>query len=153
MTAAATMVVKTGRSMETVAIFTSRLLRVGELLHGDAFAQASRRASDPTAQRVTSELATAFRQGGAQLQGYASQSAALATKRFKASLDVPGSVFMLTRAADGKGNVLLQIDKDNAQPRGRVGLGKDREPVYAVDDIAGVLSLRTTSRTLTGFRL
>jgi outer membrane protein assembly factor BamB len=121
--------------------------------YGDAFAQASRRATDPNAQRVTSQLATAFQQGGAQLQGYASQSAAMATKRFKASLDVPGSVFMLTRSPDGKGNVLLQIDKDNAQPRGRVDLGKDREPVYAVDDLAGVLSLRTAPRMLTGYRL
>jgi outer membrane protein assembly factor BamB len=121
--------------------------------YGDAFAQASRRATDPTTQRVANDLATAFRQGGAQLQGYASQSAAMATKRFKASLDVPGSVFMLTRSPDGKGNVLMQIDKDSAQPRGRVDLGKDREPVYAVDDIAGVLSLRTAPRQLTGYRL
>ena len=121
--------------------------------YGDAFAQASRRATDPAAQRITSELATAFTQGGAQLQGYARQSAAMATKRFKASLVVPGSVFMLTKAPEGKGNVLLQIDKDSAQPRARVDLGKEREPVYAVDDIAGMLFLRTAPGTLVGYRL
>jgi hypothetical protein len=121
--------------------------------YGDAFAQASRRARDPAAQRITSELATAFTQGGAQLQGYARQSAAMATKRFKASLAVPGSVFMLTKAPEGKGNVLLQIDKDSAQPRARVDLGKEKEPVYAVDDIAGMLFLRTSPGTLVGYRL
>jgi putative pyrroloquinoline-quinone binding quinoprotein len=121
--------------------------------YGDAFAQASRRSTDPAAQRLTSQLATAFTQGGAQLQGYARQSAAMATKRFKASLAMPGSVFMLTKAPEGKGNVLLQIDKDSAQPRARVDLGKEKEPVYAVDDIAGMLFLRTTPGTLVGYRL
>ncbi|HET8713838.1 MAG TPA: PQQ-binding-like beta-propeller repeat protein [Gemmatimonadales bacterium] len=121
--------------------------------YGDAFAQASRQATDTTAKRITAQLATAYSQGGAQLQGYASQSAAMATKRFKASLATPGSIFMLTRAPDGNGNVLLQIDKDSAQPRARVNLGKEREPVYAVDDIAGMLFLQTSAGTLVGFRL
>src|SRR5438094_5037753 len=121
--------------------------------YGDAFAQASRNATDSTARRITGQLATAYTQGGAQLAGYSHQAAALATKRFKASLAVPGSVFMLTRAPDGNGNVLLQGDKDSAQPRSRVDLGKQREPVYAVDDVAGMLFLRTTTGTLVGYRL
>jgi len=121
--------------------------------YGDAFAQASRNATDSTARRITGQLATAYSQGGAQLAGYSHQAAALATKRFKASLAVPGSVFMLTRAPDGNGNVLLQIDKDSGQPRSRVDLGKEREPVYAVDDVAGMLFLRTATGTLVGYRL
>jgi hypothetical protein len=121
--------------------------------YGDAFAQASRNATDSNARRITGQLATAFSQGGAQLQGYAAQSGAMATKRFKASLAVPGSVFMLTKSPDGNGNVLLQVDKDTGQPRSRVDLGKDREPVYAVDDIAGMLFLRTATGTVVAYRL
>jgi outer membrane protein assembly factor BamB len=121
--------------------------------YGDAFAQASRTATDPTAQRISGELATAYTQGGAQLAGYSRQAAALASKRFRASLTVPGSVFMLTRASEGNGNVLLQIAKDTAQPRARVDLGKEREPVYAVDDVAGMLFLQTSPGTLVGYRL
>ena len=121
--------------------------------YGDAFAQASRNATDSTARHITGQLATAYSSGGAQLAGYSHQAAALASKRFKASLAVPGSVFMLTRAPDGNGNVLLQVDKDSAQPRSRVDLGKEREPVYAVDDVAGMLFLRTTTGTLVGYRL
>src|SRR3989449_752879 len=83
--------------------------------YGDAFAQASRTATDSTARRITGQLATAYTQGGAQLQGYSTQAAAMASKRFKASLATPGSVFVLTRAPDGNGNVLLQIDKDSAR--------------------------------------
>src|SRR5438876_2183462 len=120
---------------------------------GDAFAQASRNATDSTARRITGQLATAYTQGGAQLTGYSHQAAALASKRFRASLTVPGSVFMLTRAPEGNGNVLLPIDKDSGQPRARVDLGKEREPLYAVDDVAGMLFLRTASGTLVGYRL
>ncbi|HYS05759.1 MAG TPA: PQQ-binding-like beta-propeller repeat protein [Candidatus Dormibacteraeota bacterium] len=121
--------------------------------YGDAFAQTSRTATDPTARRITGELATAYTQGGAQLTGYSRQAAALASKRFRASLTVPGSVFMLTRAPEGKGNILLEIAKDSAQPRARVDLGKEREPVYAVDDVAGMLFLQTAPGTLVGYRL
>jgi outer membrane protein assembly factor BamB len=121
--------------------------------YGDAFAQASRNASDSTARRLTGQLATAYTQGGAQLAGYSHQASALASRRFRASLTVPGSVFMLTRAEEGNGNVLLQIDKESGQPRARVDLGKEREPVYAVDDVAGMLFLRTAPGTLVGYRL
>jgi len=121
--------------------------------YGDAFAQASRQATDTAARRITGQLAAAYSQGGAQLQGYSTQAAAMASKRFKASLTTPGSVFVLTKSPDGNGNVLLQIDKDTGQPRSRVDLGKQREPVYAVDDISGMLFLQTTSGTLAGYRL
>lgn len=121
--------------------------------YGDAFAQAARQSTDTSAKHVYNQLATAYTQGGAQLQGYSSQASALASKRFKASLSAPSSMFMLTRAPEGNGNVLLQIDKDSAQPRARVNLGKEREPVYAVDDIAGMLFLQTAAGTLVGYRL
>ena len=141
------------RALHAVNAVRAGLYGAAASAYGDAFAQASRRSNDPAVQRMTGQLATAYTQGGAQLQGYSRQSAAMATKRFKASLAVPGSVFMLTKAPEGKGNVLLQIDKDSAQPRGRVDLGKEKEPVYAVDDIAGMLFLRTAPGTLVGYRL
>jgi len=121
--------------------------------YGDAFAQMSRQATDSNAKRFTGQLATAYSTGGTQLAGYSHEAAALASKRFRASLSVPGSVFMLTKSPDGNGNVLLQIDKDSGSPKSRVDLGKDREPVYAVDDVAGMLFLKTAAGTLTGFRL
>ena len=121
--------------------------------YGDAFAQASRQATDSNARKFMGQLATAYSTGGTQLAGYSHQAAALASKRFKASLATPGAVFMLTKSPDGNGNVLLQIDKDTGQPRSRVDLGKDREPVYAVDDVAGMLFLKTAAGTLTGYRL
>lgn len=141
------------RALYAVNAVRAGLYGAAASAYGDAFAQASQKSTDPNARYVTGQLSTAYSQSGAQLTGYSRQSAALATKRFKASLTVPGSVFMLTRAPDGNGNVLLQIDKDSGQPRARVDLGKEREPVYAVDDVAGTLFLRTAPGTLVGYRL
>jgi outer membrane protein assembly factor BamB len=141
------------RALHAVNAVRAGLRGAAASAYGDAFAQASRRATDPASQRLAGQLATAFTEGGAQLQGYSRQSAAMATKRFKASLAVPGSVFMLTRAPEGQGNVLLQIDKGSSRPLAQVNLGKEREPVYAVDDIAGMLFLRTAPGTLVGYRL
>src|SRR5713101_3054469 len=141
------------RALYAVNAVRAGLYGAAASAYGDAFTQASQKTTDPNARYVTGQLATAYSQSGAQLTGYSRQSAALATKRFKASLTVPGSVFMLTRAPDGNGNVLLDIDKDSGQPRARVDLGKEREPVYAVDDVAGMLFLRTAPSTLVGYRL
>jgi len=141
------------RALYAVNAVRAGLYGAAASAYGDAIAQASQKSTDPNARYVTGQLSTAYSQSGAQLTGYSRQSAALATKRFKASLTVPGSVFMLTRAPDGNGNVLLQIDKDSGQPRARVDLGKEREPVYAVDDVAGMLFLRTAPGTLVGYRL
>lgn len=141
------------RALYAVNSIRAGLYGAAASAYGDAFAQMSRNATDSNAKRLTGELATAYTQGGAQLTGYSKQAAALASKRFRASLTVPGSVFMLTRAPEGNGNVLLQLDKESAQPRARVDLGKEREPVYAVDDVANMLFLRTAPGTLVGYRL
>jgi len=141
------------RALYAVNAVRAGLYGAAASAYGDAIAQASQKSTDPNARYVTGQLSTAYSQSGAQLTGYSRQSAALATKRFKASLTVPGSVFMLTRAPDGSGNILLQIDKDSGQPSARVDLGKEREPVYAVDDVAGMLFLRTAPGTLVGYRL
>jgi len=121
--------------------------------YGEAFAQASAKSTDPMTQQVTGQLTEAYTKAGEQLQGYARQSAAMATKRFKASLDAPAFLFVLTPATEGRGNVLLQIDKDTAVPLARVNLGREKEPVYAVDDIANMLFLQTNPDTVVGYRL
>jgi hypothetical protein len=141
------------RALYAVNAVRAGLYGAAASAYGDAFARASQQATDPAMQQVTGQIAAAYTQGGRQLEGYSKQSAAMATKRFKASLDLPGFVFMLTRANDGHGNVLLQIDKDTAKPRAQVNLGKENEPAYAVDDIADMLFLQTTPGTLVGYRL
>src|SRR5204863_9668652 len=86
------------RALYAVNAVRAGLYGAAASVYGDAFAQASRQAADPGMQRVTGQLATAYSQGGKQVERYSKQTVALATKRFKASLDLPGFIFMLTRA-------------------------------------------------------
>src|SRR5205807_1293971 len=89
------------RALNAVNAVRAGLYGAAASAYGDAFAQASQKTTDPNTRYVTTSLATAYSQAGSQLTGYSRQSAALATKRFKASLTVPGSAFMLTRAPTG----------------------------------------------------
>ena len=141
------------RALYAVNAVRAGLYGAAASAYGDAFAQASAKSTDPLTQQVTGQLAETYTNAGEQLQGYARQSVAMAMKRFKASLDAPGFLFMLTPAGEGKGNVLLQIDKDTAEPRARVDMGREKEPVYAVDDIANMLFLETNPDTVVGYRL
>lgn len=141
------------RALYAVNAVRAGLASAAASAYSDAFAQASRQTNDPAGEHVAEQLAVAYKQGSAQLEGYSRQSAVMAAKRFKASLNVPESVFLLTRAPAGKGNVLLEISKETAQPTARVDLGKELAPVYAVDDISGMLFLETAPGTLAGYRL
>jgi outer membrane protein assembly factor BamB len=141
------------RALYAVNAVRAGLYGAAASAYGDAFAQAARQSNDPTTQVVAGQLAHAYSQGGRQLERYSRRSAAMATKRFKASLVLPGFVFMLTRAPDGHGNVLLQLDKSTAQPQASVNLGKEMEPRYAVDDISDMLFLQTSPGTLVGYQL
>lgn len=141
------------RALYAVNAVRAGLYSAAASAYGDAFARVSRRSTDPATQAVAGQLANAYTKGGRELEGYSRQSAAMAMKRFKASLVLPGFVFMLTRAPGGHGNVLLQIDKDSAQPQASVDLGRQMEPRYAVDDISDMLFLETTPGTLAGYRL
>lgn len=141
------------RALYAVNAVRAGLYGAAASAYGDAFAQAARQSHDPTTQLVAGRLAHAYRRGGRQLEGYSRQSAAMVSKRFKASLVLPSYVLMLTRAPEGHGNVLVQLDKDTAQPQTRVNLGKEMEPRYAVDDISDMLFLQTTPGTLVGYRL
>ena len=141
------------RALYAVNAVRAGLYGAAASAYGDAFAHVSRQASDPTMRHVSRQLAAAYSEQGRQLEGYSRQSAALATKRFKASLDLPNFIFMLTKAPEGNGNLLLEVDKDTAQPRARVNLGKENEPSYSVDDIADMLFLETAPGTLAGYRL
>lgn len=141
------------RALYAVNAVRAGLYGAAASAYGDAFAQAARQANDPMTQQVAGHLARAYTHDGRRFERYSRQSAAMATKRFKASLVLPGFVFMLTRAPDGHGNVLLQLDKSTAQPQARVNLGKEMEPRYAVDDISDMLFLQTSPGTLAGYQL
>ena len=62
-----------------------------------------------------------------------------------------GRDFMFIMSKQEKDIVLLKVSKLTGKVEGEINLGKDREPVYAVDDITGQVYYRTGDAALTSY--
>jgi hypothetical protein len=100
---------------------------------------------------VTASIATGYAQAGEQLAGMSARYGEAARTRFKASTIVPDSVFMLVKPDRGP-SALARVSKQTGRILGMVDLGRDREPVYEVDAVTGMVFYRATPGTVTGFR-
>lgn len=102
----------------------------GELVHqvGNAYGELGNAAS--------TYAITAFKQANARLN---------ATKA--------GRDFMFIMSKKEKDIVLLKVSKNTGDIEGEIQLGRDREPVYAIDDITGQLYYRTSDNELTSYQV
>ena len=71
-------------------------------------------------------------------------------KRFNATKATENSAFILTKV-DG-GISLVKVDKDSGNTLDTI-LIKDKDPMYEVDDIEGVLYFKSKSNTINGYKL
>ena len=71
-------------------------------------------------------------------------------KRFKATKATENSAFILTKIDGGVG--LVKVDKDSGKTLKEI-LVKDKDPMYEVDDIEGVLYFKTQGNTIHAYNL
>lgn len=107
------------------------------------------RQEDAVAGELVSQIGDAYGELGAQASSYASSAFKQANARKKATLSTRD--FMLIMSKQDKTIQLLKVSKSNGQIDGAIELGKDREPIYAVDDVTGQVYYRTGNRTLTSY--
>ena len=93
------------------------------------------RAQDEVSGELVSQLGDAYGDLGDQAVGYAGAAFKQANARLKATTS--GRDFMIIMSTEEKEVVLLQVSKNTGEVMGKIALGKDREPNYAVDDITG----------------
>ena len=72
-----------------------------------------------------------------------------ANARLKATTE--GRDFMFIMSKKEKNVVLLKVSKLTGEVEGEIDLGKDREPIYAVDDITGQVYYQTSKTGLTSY--
>jgi hypothetical protein len=48
---------------------------------------------------------------------------------------------------------LLKVSKSTGKIDGRISLGKDREPIYAVDDVTGQVYYRSGNNIMTSYQV
>ena len=107
------------------------------------------RQEDAIAGEMVSQIGDAYGELGAQASHYASSAFKQANTRLKATLST--REFMLIMSKQEKDIQLLKVSKSSGQVEGNIDLGKDREPIYAVDDVTGQVYYCTGNRALTSY--
>jgi len=107
------------------------------------------RQEDAIAGEMVSQIGDAYGELGAQASHYASSAFKQANARLKATSST--REFMLIMSKQEKDIQLLKVSKSNGQVEGNIDLGKDREPIYAVDDVTGQVYYCTGNRALTSY--
>ncbi len=73
-----------------------------------------------------------------------------ANARFKATQE--GRDFLIILSNQDKNNLLLKVSKNDGSIMGSIGLGKEKDPKYAVDDITGQVYLRKDRTTIYSYK-
>lgn len=117
-----------------------------------AFAEASNKTSDPAGKAVGQELSRGFGELGQAGFAYSSQAMKAFNARFKASMNTPSFVMMMT-TLEKKGNQLVQVNKTNGEIASAVDIRNDREPEYDVDQIYNYVYYRPNGSEIVCYKL
>ena len=109
------------------------------------------RQEDAVAGEVVNQLGNAYGALGDQASDYATRAFKQANARLKATQ--MGRDFMFIMSRRDNHIELLKVSKFSGKAEGRIDLGKDREPIYAVDDITGQVYYRADDKTLTSYQV
>jgi hypothetical protein len=115
-----------------------------------AFQSAAPKTSDPVAGAVFQGVGEAYGQLGDAASDFAKASFKQANARIKATSH--GRDFMIVLIQEDKSVFLAKINKNTGKIDGRIDLGKDRTPEYAVDDITGQTYLKSAVNTVSSYK-
>ncbi len=107
------------------------------------------RQENALAGELVNQVGNAYGELGNAASSYASNAFKQANARLKATK--AGRDFMFIMSKSEKDVVLLKVSKVTGEVEGEINLGKDREPIYALDDITGQVYYRTTDTELTSY--
>ena len=107
------------------------------------------RQEDAAAGEMVNQIGDAYGDLGNQASAYAASAFKQANARKKATMSA--RTFMLIMSKQDDGIQLLKVSKESGKIEGRIDLGKDREPIYAVDDVTGQVYYRSDNKTLTSY--
>ncbi|WP_289644637.1 hypothetical protein [Maribacter aestuarii] len=108
------------------------------------------RQKDEAAGELVSQIGAAYGELGNAASTYAGAAFRQANARLKATKQ--GRDFMFIMSKQEKDIVLLKVSKTTGEIEGEINLGKDREPLYAVDDITGQVYYQTGDASLTSYK-
>jgi hypothetical protein len=116
-----------------------------------AAAEENVKQEDAFAGEVVNQMGNAYGELGDAASDYAVNAFKQANERHKATMS--GRDFMFIMSKQDKNIALLKVSKSTGKVEGTIDLGKDREPVYAVDDITAQIYYRSENNTLTSYKV
>lgn len=116
-----------------------------------AYAEEDIKKEDAVAGEMVSVLGDAYGELGDAATSYAGDAFRQANARMKATKSGRDFIFIMSKKE--KDIVLLKVSKITGKVEGEILLGKDREPVYAVDDITGQVYYLTGENELTSYQV
>lgn len=104
---------------------------------------------DAVAGALVEGLGDMYGQLGDAATDFAKNAFKQASARFKATSE--GRDFMIILTKDDKSNALIKVDKNSGKSSGRIDLGKEKKPEYAVDDITGQVFYKTSNSEISSY--
>ncbi|MDZ7606441.1 MAG: hypothetical protein U5K79_12840 [Cyclobacteriaceae bacterium] len=106
---------------------------------------------DAATGEMVSQIGNAYGDLGNYAASYAATAMKKANARFKATQS--GRDFMFIMSVMDKNVELLMVSKTTGKVDGRINLGKDKEPVYAVDDVSGQVYYLEGDKLITSYQV
>jgi hypothetical protein len=106
---------------------------------------------DAVAGEMVNQIGNAYGELGDYAASYAAMAMKKANARFKATQS--GRDFMFIMSKDDKNVELLKVSKITGKVDGKINLGKDKEPIYAVDDVTGQVYYLEDDKMLTSYQV
>jgi hypothetical protein len=125
-------------------------ISVNSYYAAEAFQSAAPRVNDPATGALLQGVGAVYGQMGDAAADFAKASFQQANKRFKATLT--GRDFLMILTQNEKAIELVKVDKNTGKISGRVDLGRDRSPEYAVDDVTGQIYLKTAQTMISSYK-
>ncbi len=105
---------------------------------------------DAVAGAMVQGFGQAYEELGDAAADYTVQAFKQANQRFKATAG--GRDFMIILADKDKSNALIKVSKSTGKEEGYIDLGKDKNPIYCVDDITSQVYQRTAPTEVTSYK-
>ncbi len=106
---------------------------------------------DAVAGAIVQGMGEVYGELGDVASDFAKKSFQQANKRFKATSE--GRDFMIILMTEDKGIYLVKVNKNTGKIEGKIDLGKERNPEYAVDDVTGQIYQRTGDTEIISYKL
>ncbi len=106
---------------------------------------------NPMGPEISMGISNAYNELGNKGFEYGNKYMAAVKKRFSASAQSPNFMFMIT-VNDKKDNRLIRVNKDTGEVMDFISLGKEKEPVYEVDNIYNRVYHKQEGSAINGYQ-